>query len=194
MKKIDKLLLNIGIEDHLTATKIKYGLEVVKTELSKTIVLLIFFTLLDKTSLFVFTLIILAPLRCFSGGLHLQNKYSCFALSFSIFIVALVILPMWSIMIEIYYCILIFGVVIIYILSPIFSNKRPIETKERYLYLRKRSIQALLLSTSLVIIMPLVGQMELFISGTWIMAIQALQLIIAKFINKRGGKTNEISY
>jgi len=192
-KAIDKFLFDIGITDRLTIIKVKYGIEIVRTEFSKAIVFMIFFALFGKLPAFLFTLVVLAPLRCFTGGMHLQTKFGCFLFSFVILLSAIMLLPHLPIAPFIYYLILLYSSTIIFLLSPVFTKKRPVKTKERYLYLRKKSVLFSFLCTGLVVGVSLTGLSELFISGTWIITIQAIQLVIAKIINMKGGKTNEIS-
>ncbi|MCQ4638480.1 accessory gene regulator B family protein [Anaerovorax odorimutans] len=183
MKRIDNLLNSIGIRDQLTIIKIKYGLEIIRSELSKILFLLIIFVFLNKSIEYVFALSILSPIRCFSGGLHLKTNIGCFLFSLLIYTLIIIALPNIPLPIYIYYLLLIISFLIILVLSPVYTKKRPIQTKERYLFLKRRTVLISIVCFLIIVSISIIGYIEVFIIGCWVMVVQASQLIIAKKIN-----------
>jgi len=88
-KRLTKLIVykvyKMKILSHEELRKMKYGMEVIFDELVKIIILLILFTVLNRLKYFLFSLVILSTIRCFSGGLHFQKNLSCLLFSIIFF-------------------------------------------------------------------------------------------------------------
>lgn len=87
-KRLTKLIIykvyKMRILSHEELRKMKYGMEVIFSELVKIIILVILFAALNRLKYFLFSLIILSTIRCFSGGLHFQKNlnYLLFSIIF----------------------------------------------------------------------------------------------------------------
>lgn len=73
------------ILSHEELRKMKYGMEVIFNELVKIIILLILFAVINRLKYFLFSLVILSTIRCFSGGLHFQKNLNCLLFSMVFF-------------------------------------------------------------------------------------------------------------
>lgn len=82
MKNFTKIFLNIVDQElkpnRLEWIKIEYGLQIVKSEGIKLLILAFFYILTGKLKNFLFCGSILIPARIFSGGLHMKSNLTCF--------------------------------------------------------------------------------------------------------------------
>lgn len=185
MKKIDSIIQYIGITDRLTIIKIKYGLEIVRTEVSKMIILFIMFSFLGLMIEYIFVIFLLSPIRCYTGGIHMKTNMGCFIFSLSIYTLVIIFLPMIQLPQFCYYLLLIVAVIFIVILAPVYTKKRPIKTWNRYLHLKKMSIIFSIIGFILILLTGLLSINNLFVIGTWVYVVQLFQLILGK-INMKG--------
>ncbi|WP_442916702.1 accessory gene regulator B family protein [Lutispora sp.] len=62
---------------HSDIRKMRYGMEVIINELFKLGILIVLFKILEKLDLLIFFIIILIPIRCFSGCIHFHSNFNC---------------------------------------------------------------------------------------------------------------------
>jgi len=190
MNKLDEIIINAGIKDRLTIVKIKYGLEIVRTESVKIIVMSVFFSLIGQALPFLFVLLTLSPLRCLSGGMHLKTKMGCFLFSFAIYFYLIVAAPHFDIPTIVYFSMLIASSLVIFIFSPVFTKNRPIKTTNRFETIRLATRILISIYFIALIILYLLSIPQYFILGVWMIVIQSIQLVLA-VIKKRGGKKHD---
>lgn len=186
MKRLSDLIVqNVQDEmslDHLQTIKIKYAMEVVKSESIKMILLFCFYTMLHLTSLFLFCMVLLLPVRVFSGGLHMKTNITCFIFSFIFFLLSILLLPLILTPDWVDYLLLATSLIIICICSPVATSQKPIVTKEKYFKCKSMAIVTSILA--ILILLMLDGQPLYQQCGIWVIFLQALQLAIA-FVFKR---------
>lgn len=186
MKNISELIIqNVQDEvslDKLQVIKMKYALEVLKNEGIKMILLFCFYSFLHLQYIFLFCLLLLLPVRSFSGGLHMKTNVTCFLFSFSFFLLPILILPKISIPIGVDYVLLVISIITIWICSPVATSRKPIVSREKYVRCKHMAVITSLVAGILLLLLkdhPVYQQ-----CGIWIVFLQALQLAIA-FVFKR---------
>jgi accessory gene regulator B len=191
MDRVDSVIKKIGITDRITILKINYGLKILGSEVPKMLLLLIVFILLDKLVEYLFVFIILSPLRSFTGGVHMKTNIACFVFSAAVYFLIILLLPIISIPMLYFYLLLAVSAITMIALAPVHTSKRPIETKERHRFLKKMSVIVVCFGLLILAVTAYVDESELFIIGVWAFVIQAIQLIIGKVLNLKGGKSND---
>jgi accessory gene regulator B len=191
MTQIEAFLLSVGIEDRLTLVKIKYGLEILRNEVTKFVILIIAFYISGYLLQFLFATSILLPLRSFAGGLHMRTNIGCFLCSLIVFLLQINILPMLSVSTPILFVILIISSFIVAYTAPIPNKKRPIKTKRRYHTLKIISMVAIVAVDAILMSLFCADHEVFFIIGIWVVVLQALQMLIARINITRKEKGNE---
>lgn len=156
----------------------KYGIEAILGEISKCLIMLIYFYAIHKTSEYLAALILLLLLRGNMGGLHMKHYWSCFLLTFIFMNAAVVILPNLFTISRLEICLILLICIVIGLqIGPVHAKfiRNP-----NYLLIRKSRMQAsyiLILCLIAALLLPL---SEYVIVGFWIIVLQTIQLIIAK--------------
>ena len=161
--------------------KLKYSLEIILTDLSKFIILLLFFSLIGKPTFFILTFPFLSLLRLFTGGLHFKTYFGCLSFSFAFFL----IIFFCSIYIHLddidIVLILLFSLITIYTVAPIPSKSRPKYNSKKLLKFKSLAILIVLLS---VLIFYLTHKSPFLVSQIWVMLFGSIQLLISKEVTK----------
>lgn len=156
----------------------QFGMKMILTETSKFLILIIFFLLIEKPIAFLFCTIILLPLRCNIGGIHLHTYWGCLAGTFIIYINAILILPqLIKLSTTTANLLLAICLIINLIVGPVINPTRPPLTKENVKQIKTNVIIIFLLYTLLINLFDINNYT---ICGIWIIAEQTLQLLIAK--------------
>jgi len=171
-------------DDNLAEIKIRYGLAVLRNEIYKMIIMFIFYLCIGKLVEYIFSLMILLPIRIYSGGLHMKSNLGCFIFSFIFTLLAICVLPIipMNFSLNLYLCVCSFA--ILAICSPFSSPKKPITTQKRYIFFK---LMSCILSAGEIIILMLMysfGNLHIAQVGIWIIFLQALQLLMAQIFRK----------
>lgn len=171
--------------DDLGKLKINYAIAVLRNELVKLIILLLFYVYLGQISLYFFCVMVLIPVRMFSGGLHMKTNLTCFSFSFVFFFLAILVLPTVELSIVEYVTLLALSIIMIWRFSPIATLKKPIVTLKKY----KRCKKMTILSSSFLAVFLLlqIKSTSYFQCGVWVFTLQAFQLMIAYIKQKNKG-------
>lgn len=171
--------------DDLTLVKVNYALTVLKNEGIKFILLFVFFFTIHQLVPFLFCSCILLPVRAFSGGLHMKTNVTCFLFSSSFFILSICVLPKAPLT-ELHYILLLtVSAMVICLLSPIATSRKPILSREKYIKCRAKAIGMCLAACLLLI---LLSNKAFFHSGVWVLTLQSIQLVLAFLNRKRKGE------
>ncbi|AKL95834.1 accessory gene regulator B [Clostridium aceticum] len=171
----EKLLSNSDIR------KMKYAMKVIWSELEKFIIFLLFFVVLNKVPLFLFSFAVLLSIRSFSGGLHFENNLPCFITSFGFFSLTVFILPhLFTMTIHTALILTLVSIIIISYRSPRPSSFRPILNKKRKRILKYLSLFSTLLWIFVLFKFLLIYNKTFFACGIWSIFLQASQLSIGK--------------
>lgn len=170
------------IMSHKRLREMKYGMEVIFHELFKTLILLLIFTIMNKLNYFLFSLVILSTIRCFSGGLHFHTNLNCLLFSI-IFFTAISYSPIYLPVefLQYRYLVLALSIGVIGVISPIASFNRPIKSKRK---LWKLKFTAVLFTVFWAYVLLFHIQEPAIIScGIITIVLQASQLIVVYTFN-----------
>ncbi|MBD5474817.1 MAG: accessory gene regulator B family protein [Lachnospiraceae bacterium] len=179
MKKKLKYILHTSLNyDNYQIEQIKYILCSFSSEISKLILLAVFFTCIGKVPEFIVSVICLLTVRSYTGGIHLKHYFSCLLLSFIIFFLGICILPVHT-SLNVLEILIILGIDIaaVYLLGAVPSPYRlPLTPKQR----RHSSNKAAISIVTYMYILSLFHECQSLYAGLWIITLQILQLVFAK--------------
>ena len=165
--------------------KLNYFFSCVVYEGSKIILFLFFFAFTQHLEGFLYSMIILLPLRIISGGLHFKHYLSCLAFSFGYFYLVNVPLSNMIPTYEVTLLILCFCVLLNCKFCPVTSDSRPELPPEEI----KRSRLHIFITTVYdTILTALFYETALAPIGFWTIVLHSMQLVIANLRKKRGEK------
>lgn len=193
MDDLIRKMADMNSDKELAEIKIRYGLELLKNEIYKLVILLIFFMCIGKFPEYLFSLALLLPVRIYSGGLHMTSNISCFVFSFCFTILSICILPQIKTTASLDAVIYIAAFILIAVLSPFSSPKKPITTKSRYIFFKGMSCLMCAISIIILWLIYHLGYIDLAHVGMWTIFLQSLQLLPAHLLKKwRKGNVQEI--
>lgn len=160
----------------------KYMLQCLLMEGSKIILFFIMFAYFGMTVQYIIALLVLMMVRCNGGGLHCAHYISCFLLSLFVLSVCIfcgMFFPLNKLLslIVLFFC-GILGVLCV----PIVSHNRPIPDERLIKQSKKRTAIIILIYIILICICPYSQYLNI---GTWTIIIHILQLLLAKFLQRR---------
>lgn len=163
--------------------QIRYTVVSLLSEISKLILMGIFFALTQNFLQYLVAIAVLLILRTCTGGLHFKHYLSCLAVSFALLYLGICQLPHIPLERPFYYVLLLVCVVINYLYAPIVSSYRPTPNGIR---IQKSKRQAICILTVYALIMFIVPTSLYIVTGFWIIMLQSFQLLVAKLIRKEG--------
>lgn len=165
--------------------RLNYFFSCIIYEGSKIILFLLFFTLTKHIKGFLYSMLILLPLRIISGGLHFKYYTSCLAFSFGYFY--LVIIPLSDHMpaYSFTFVTLCICILINFYIGPVTSDSRPVLSAED---MKRGKLHIFIATVYDTLLTMLLYDTELAPIGFWTIVLHSVQLIIAKLRKKRGEK------
>lgn len=163
--------------------KLTYVISCIIYEGSKLLLFLLFFCCIHQLDSFIYSLIILLPLRIISGGLHFKHYTSCLGFSFLYFYLVNVTLLPLKLPLIISFIILTMCTVINSKIGPITSNSRPQLNPEE---IKKGKLNIFIATCYDFILTILFFDTAISTVGFWTIVLHTLQLITANFRKKRG--------
>lgn len=169
------------------AGRIYYVFQSIASEVSKLLIMGIFFLYIGKFDVYLVAALLLCFLRTNTGGMHLKHYSTCLAMSFCILATGICILP--EIPATKLMQIIVLGICAVcnYYLSPIVSEYRPIPNG---LLIKKSKRKAALYITLYILLLYIIPVNPYTTVGFWIIVLQTLQLFVAKY-NQRRRVANE---
>lgn len=169
---------------HLTNYQIAQLVFLTKTFVSETSKILIMGMIFHKyLKQYLFALVIMLVLRCFSGGVHFDTYPSCLLASILFLWTALILLPDVSIIIYLKILLLLISLFACHFIGPITSKYRPAYSKEFIRNCKYRISIFIFLYALLTYIIP---DSQYLTVGFWVIVLHTSQLIFAKFVKKGG--------
>ena len=165
--------------------KLNYFFSCIVYEGSKIILFLLFFTITGHLKEFLYSILILLPLRIISGGLHFKHYLSCFAFSFGYFYVVTTPLRSMIPTFGITFVTLCICVLVNFHVGPVTSDSRPALSAKDIKQGKLHILVATIYDTILTIVLY---DTELAPIGFWTILLHSVQLVIAKLRKKRGEK------
>lgn len=169
--------------------KIKFIVFTILSEISKLMLIGLFFFYSKKLTVFIMAAFVLCLLRISTGGLHFKHYLSCFLASFSIFFIGVSVLNGIQFTKFVQHITLLLCIIINYYCAPVVSSFRPIPDGIKIQRAKKQSIAII---TAFSIILYIFPQNQYVNVGFWMIILQTIQLFAAKILKRR--KTNEIPY
>lgn len=163
-------------DDSLAEVKIRYAWEVIKSESVKCMIMLVIFMLLHEVELYILGLLFLLPLRAVSGGLHFRHESACLVFSLMTMVLGLIVFPEYIPCGTWIYSVVVATAVVIMIISPVVSPKKPIKTIDKWKRMKFLSISLAMIESVIIIVLIRVGNSYGY-PMFWIMTIQGLQLV-----------------
>lgn len=157
-------------------------------DVSKTLMLGIFFCCIGKFTEFLFTFIPLLLLRKKTGGYHLKTYWTCFLASFLYFIMAAIVLPAIPLKLTWMQLTLLVCAWVMYYIGPISSNREINLNDEQLHKVHIQSFQIVLVMSVLLFLFP---DNQYLIVSFWTVVLHSIQLIITK-LKKRGEKNEKV--
>lgn len=187
---MDMLLQKIQTNYSLTDKDIKYlkfTLTGLFYDISKMVLLFLFFFAIDETAAFFLDLALLLLLRGNHGGLHTKHYFSCFLMSFFFLAFAICIMPAAFpvipkpiILIALAFCIL-----VNYLIGPVRSEQ--CHVKDLGIF-KRNQINTFMVVFIFMIVSYALPTSHLMTTGFWIIVAQSVQLIIAKCMQQHKRK------
>lgn len=171
------------IKDKTEEATIRYALVLIRYESLKLFLLTGLFYMLGYLGDFLYTFLILVPIRMTTGGMHFDTNTKCFAFSLCFFVSTVIVLPKAVLPVMCYVAILcIAGILLVFL--PLYPNKRrPIVTKKKYDLNKRLSI--LFFGIIALLLFSDFKNTSFFYCGIWALFLQSLQLL---YIYKQKGK------
>lgn len=165
--------------------RLNYFFSCIIYEGSKIILFLLFFALTKHIKGFLYSILILLPLRVISGGLHFKHYLSCLTFSFGYFY--LVIVPLSDSMpaYNVTLVTLCIGILINCYIGPVTSDSRPVLSAED---IKRGKLHIFIATIYDTLLTMLFYDTELAPVGFWTIMLHSVQLIIARLRKKRGEK------
>lgn len=180
--KIQKMY---GYTDYEMAV-IKYSITALFSELSKIIILSIFFLYIGKFNFFITSCVLLIFLRINGGGYHCKHYITCLLLTACISVAAIVFLPLINI--PNYSIVLLLLTICLftnYFIGPVSSPYRP--EPDNLLIKRCKNNCSLTIFIFFIIVSIFNSNIVIrpyLIVGFWTIILHTLQLIVAKILRK----------
>lgn len=161
--------------------KMNYTLTVFLYEISKFILLTIFFSSIGYLKEYFISICILLPLRSICGGLHMNHYLSCLVCTFLFFCIPILVLNQITLAQPIQVLTLILSTFTVYLIGPVPSEKRPLMSEKRYRIVRSLSCSLMFLNSIILVCFQAFPYRNLWY---WLVILQAVQLIAARIIRK----------
>lgn len=165
---------------------IKYAVTAILSELSKLIILSIFYLYIGKLNLFIISFILLIFLRINCGGYHCKHYISCLLLTFAVSYASIILLPAFF---RPNYSIILAALAIClftnYYIGPVASPFRPAPDSLLIKHCRNNGFIPIFIFLIIVSIFNTNSMIQPYlIIGFWTIILHTIQLIIAKILRK----------
>jgi len=157
--------------------KMMYVIKTLSADISKIIILGIIFR--NHFGAFIAAMLVMLPLRSFSGGIHNNTYIGCFMTSLTYFTLSIMILPKFIIPFPMQILLLTACMMLCEWIGPVTSKYRP------PLSAAKISICKSITTTTIflfIFIANIIPASSITTVGFWVIILHTLQLIIAKWI------------
>lgn len=176
-----KLQANYSLTDR-DIKYLKFTFTALLYDISKMVLLFLFFFMIDETAAFLLCMTLLILLRGNHGGLHTKHYFSCFLLSFFFLVFSICIMPA---ILEVPKPLMLLGltlcIVINYYVGPVRSEQCHVKDPGIF---KRNQIHTFIIVFAFLILSYLLPSSHLMTCGFWIIVAQSVQLIIAKCIQK----------
>lgn len=172
-----KIQINYALTDR-DMKYLKFTLTALLYDISKMLILFLFFFAIGETAAFLLDMTLLILLRCNHGGLHTKHYFSCFLLSFSVLLFSICLMPALltpskpTILMVLTLC-----MIVNYLTGPIRSKQCQVKDVDIF---KRNQIHTFVIVFFFLVAAYLLPSSRLMLSGFWVIVAQSVQLIIAK--------------
>lgn len=186
---LDKLQKEYGFSDYQIKL-LRFSFTGILYDVSKTLIFLVYFTMIGKLPEFLFALVPLVLLRTRSGGVHFRKYWTCFLFSFLYLCLVIHVLPgTISVHPLAVYPVLLVCAVADYLVGPNSLKEKVVaqdvllkdEQKKRIKKAKIECFQVVLIVAILCFLFP--GNRYLIVSF-WTVVVHAVQLVITKIMRE----------
>jgi accessory gene regulator B len=165
--------LDLGEVDGI---KLKYMLELIINDMLKIIIMFIGFSLLGEGLAFIYCLVSLMLIRCFSGGLHLKTFSGCLIFTTCFLSICIFLHHHIFITLPLLIGLFFFNMFIMVLLTPITPKQRPKYSEKKMLQFKFISIMVVVVNFTFYYV---TGNSTYFAYAVWVITLQSIQLLIA---------------
>jgi accessory gene regulator B len=164
----------------LDSIKLRYSLELIISDLSKCIILLVLFSILGKTPDYVYSLLALLMIRSFTGGLHFKKYIGCMIFTGLFFCISILLKTHISLNFTVLSTLFIFSSFTIIYFAPLCHKSRPNYSNQKR---NKFKLISIILLSFHFISCFFASKNPYLINSVWVMSLQSFQILIAKGVN-----------
>lgn len=158
--------------------KIQYGLSVILSEGFKIISLILLFNIINHQNYFYLSLLVLATIRPFAGGVHIKGALKCLLLTILLFALTSVIAPLApKLHITHYLAASLFSLLILLLRAPKCSLARPIKDRKKLLQYKITAILTTAMWTGILLSLESVSYVN---CGFSTILLQNIQLMLVR--------------
>lgn len=128
----------------------EYGFEIALEAMLSFIVCIVFATMLHMVLEGILFFVIFIPMRSFAGGLHLDQYWKCFLLSFITFLAALLLVKFTDIPMAASFAVILLMMTCIYGMYPVENQNRQVDKEENF-YFKKQLIKYLIIDVGITL-------------------------------------------
>ncbi|WP_374212468.1 accessory gene regulator ArgB-like protein [Tissierella sp. MB52-C2] len=165
--------------DELDSIKLKYSLEFIIGEISKFTILFFLFWISGKSTDFIYCSSVLLVIRLFTGGLHFRTYAKCLIFSGIFFYIIILLKYNINLNFRIAFILFIFSLFTTIIFAPICGESRPDYPHKKRQKFRLIGVVSILIYFGMYFF---IHKSPYFINSVWVIALQSIQLLIAKGI------------
>lgn len=185
-ERLSSKMVDRGIVPKEDVDLYRYGIENGIVVMGNFLTSVVFGIITGRLGFVLVFLLFCITLRSFSGGIHSKNRLTCFTLSL---IVLLIPVYTFSYFFKVVQepCILIIGILsffIIWILSPVESENKPLDEVEKKVY-KKKSRWMVTVQVLILLLLYLLNLKGYFYAGYSSMVMIAISMVFGKIYNKK---------
>ncbi|MDY3010719.1 MAG: accessory gene regulator B family protein [Clostridiales Family XIII bacterium] len=184
MERFIQSMVQANPEQPLAEVKIRYGMALLRNEFFKLLILFLFYLCVGRSAAFLLLIGILFPVRIYSGGLHMKTNLTCFAFSFGFTFSIIFLLPNLSLPSFGNLAVCCGTLVMLSVFSPFSSPKKPIASRQRFVFFKKMSVLFTVTGMGVVFLLYHYGEIYMAQIGQWTLFLQAIQLLLAHILRK----------
>lgn len=166
----------------LEIARIRYVVICLASEASKLIILFTAFSLMHRQDELLAAVLVLLSIRNFTGGIHLSHYLSCLLFTFSFLLSAVLLSELCFPALWLQILCLAAGILIIGLIGPVSSDKRPAPSRQRGIVFRIIACVIVFIYILLLLNVRYLPYRNLIF---WVSILQILQLTAAKLIKER---------
>lgn len=154
--------------------KLDYAIDALVGDITKFVLLLIFFLIIHRGIAFLLFCIVALPLRNLTGGIHMKTYNTCFLFSLFYALLALIMIENFSMDSTQLVYLSLFSIIIIFLVAPITSKSRPIYSAKKKIAFKIISSIWIIINVVVIFYIP---NTKYALIAPWAIMIHSIQLL-----------------